>query len=119
MTDCLDPIAPTDEELMRYTLDGEPLSDEAKKHLDSCAICKGRVTLYTETNVFLTSNLYRSQCPAAAQLGDYCASASLNLLSEEEHTHVTNHAGMCPLCSAEIAAIRYELASDSIQRNHI
>ncbi|GAC1390327.1 MAG: hypothetical protein NVS4B11_05010 [Ktedonobacteraceae bacterium] len=114
MTDCLDPMAPNDEELLRYALDGEPLSDEAKKHLDSCPICKQRVALYIGTNAFLTSNLYRSQCPSPITLTDYCAPMSLNILAGDERMHIADHASICPLCSAEIASMRRDLATTDL-----
>ncbi|GAC1427135.1 MAG: hypothetical protein PVS3B3_28770 [Ktedonobacteraceae bacterium] len=111
MTDCLDPMAPTDEELMRYALDGEPLSDEIQKHLASCPICKRHSALYTGTNVFLTSNLYRSQCPTPAKLADYCTPISFKLLSADARRKIAEHLNICPLCSAEIATLRRDLAS--------
>jgi len=114
MTDCLDPMAPTDEELMRYALDGEPLSEEAQKHLDSCPICKQRVALYTGANAFLTSNLYRSQCPTPTKLANYCTPISFNLLSANERIQITQHITICPLCSAEIATLRRDLASTDL-----
>ncbi len=111
MTDCLDPMAPTDEELMRYTLDGDPLSDESQKHMNSCPICKQRATLYTGTNVFLMSSLYRSQCPSPIQLADYCAPTSFNLLSDEARMQIAEHINICPLCDTEIITLRCDLIS--------
>ena len=114
MTDCLDPMAPTDEEMIRYALDGEPLSDEAQKHMATCPICKQRVTLYTGANAFLTSNLYRSQCPTPAELANYCAPISFNLLSANARMQTGEHIQTCPLCSAEIANLRRDLASTDL-----
>jgi len=114
MTDCLNPMAPDDEELMRYALDGEVLSEEAKKHLDACPICQQRVALYTGTNAFLTSQLYRSQCPSPARLTDYCAPVALNLLSGNQRMSIADHASTCPLCSAEIASIRRDLVTTDL-----
>ena len=111
MTDCLNPMAPTDEELMRYALDGESLSNAAQKHLDSCPICKQRITLYTGANTFLTSNLYRSQCPTPMKLTNYCTPISFNLLSADERIQITEHIIICPLCSTEIATLRHDLTS--------
>lgn len=111
MTDCLNPMAPNDEELMRYALDGEVLSEEAKKHLDTCPICQQRVALYTGANTFLTSRLYRSVCPSPTKLTDYCAPVALNLLSNDERMHIADHANTCPLCSAEISSMRHDLAT--------
>ena len=103
MTDCLDPMSPTNEVLLYYALDGEPLSDEAKKHLDDCPLCKQRVALYAGVNASLISNLYRSQCPPLSQLIDYCTFASLHLLTDEEYMSIAKHMHECPLCTAEIA----------------
>ncbi len=109
MTECLNPMAPNDEELLRYALDGEALSEQAKEHLDSCPICQQRMALYTEANAFLTSQLYRSQCPSPAKLTDYCAPVALNLLSNDERMSIAEHVASCPLCSADIANIRRDL----------
>ena len=111
MTDCLDPMAPTDEELMRYALDGEPLSDVSQQHVASCPLCKQRVGLYTGANAFLTSNLYRSQCPPPLMLANYCTPISFNFLSTDERTQITEHISICPLCSTEIASLRRDVAS--------
>ncbi len=114
MTDCLNPMASNDEELMRYALDGEVLSEEAKKHLDACPICQQRVALYTGANTFLTSKLYRSECPSPSSLTDYCAPVALNLLSSNERMSIADHATTCPLCSAEITSIRRDLATSDL-----
>ena len=114
MTECLNPMAPNEEELMRYALDGEVLSEQAKAHLDSCPICQQHLTLYTGANAFLTSQLYRSQCPSPTQLTDYCAPVALNLLSNDERMHIADHASTCPLCSTEIASIRRDLATTDL-----
>jgi hypothetical protein len=114
MTECLNPMAPNDEELLRYALDGEALSEQAKEHLDSCPICRQRMALYTEANVFLTTQLYRSQCPSPAKLTDCCAPVALNLLSNDERMSIAEHVNVCPLCSADIASIRRDLNSTDL-----
>ncbi len=114
MTECLNPMAPNDEELMRYALDGEALSEQAKEHLDSCLICQQHMAFYTDANAFLTSELYRSQCPSPTQLTDYCAPVVLNLLSNDERMYIAEHANACPLCSAEIDSIRRDLATTNL-----
>ena len=107
-------MAPTEEELMRYALDGEPLPDKAQSHLNNCSMCKQRLALYAETNAFLTSNLYRTQCPSTMTLANYCTPISYNLLSAEERTQLTQHIAICPLCSAEVAMLRHDLASTDL-----
>ena len=114
MTDCLDPMAPTDDELMRYALDGEPLSEESQKHLDSCPTCKHRVALYTGVNTFLTSSLYRSECPTPTQLANFCTPISLGFLPENERRQIAEHINVCPLCSAEIETLRRDLAATDL-----
>ena len=114
MTDCLDPMAPTDDELRRYALDGEPLSEEFQNHLDSCPICKQRVALYTSANAFLTTTLYRSECPTPAKLADFCTPISFQFLSTNERKQIAEHMNVCPLCSAEVATLRRDLATTDL-----
>ncbi len=114
MTDCLDPMAPTDEELIRNALDGKTLSDESQQHMASCPICKQRVAFYTGANAFLTSNLYRSQCPHPAELADYCTPISFKFLSADARTQIGEHVHNCPLCSAEIVTLRRDLAATDL-----
>ncbi len=40
MLDCLNSIAPTEEELISFALDGEALPEEANNHLQKCATCQ-------------------------------------------------------------------------------
>ncbi len=114
MTYCLDSLAPNDEELMRYVLDGEPLSDRAKKHLERCSSCQQRAATYGETNVFLTSKLYRSACPSSTELTNYCTRVSLNLLSGDERIRIADHCNICPLCRAEVTSLRCELVTSDL-----
>lgn len=95
--DCMQPLAPTDEELLSFALDGEALPKEAKHHLEHCETCKHRLARYEQANTFLLSHLYRSQCPSSEQLSFYCA----ELLPQEERIRVANHILDCPLCFAE------------------
>jgi hypothetical protein len=111
MTYCLDSMAPSDEELMRYALDGELLSDRAKKHLEHCSTCKQRAATYAEINVFFTSKLYRSACPSSTELINYCTPVSLNLLCGDERMRIADHCNICPLCRADIASLRCELSN--------
>jgi hypothetical protein len=107
-------MAPTEEELMRYALDGEPPSDEAQEHLTSCPTCMQRAALYTGANIFLTSSLYRSQCPSPSTLANYCTPISYNLLSSDTRMQVAEHIAVCPLCSTEVATLRHDLASTDL-----
>jgi hypothetical protein len=106
--DCLHSMAPNDEELLSFALGEEPLPEEAKGHLEQCAICQERLARYRETHTFLVSHLYRHSCPDATQLSFYCA----NLLPADERMHIANHVLQCPLCSAEVAETRRFLADE-------
>jgi hypothetical protein len=99
---CLHPAAPHDEELLRFALDGEALREDAKKHLEQCKTCQQRLTTYKNTNAFLVSHLYRSQCPSSIQLSLYC----FDLLPGDERVSIASHVRDCPLCAAEVADTR-------------
>lgn len=103
MDNCMNSMAPDDEELLRHVLDEEPLSAKAQEHLANCSICQQRLADYAQTNRFLLSKLYRTQCPSATQLNFYCAGG---ILSIDETLHITDHLKECPLCYAEVADIR-------------
>lgn len=109
MTVCLDPMAPTDEVLMCYALDGDRLSDEAQIHLTSCLLCQQRISLYAGTHAFLTSTLYRCQCPSSAQLADFCIPIPLQFLSVDERQHIAEHSTICPLCTTELRMLGQNL----------
>ena len=106
--DCLNSIAPTDEELISFALDGEALPEEANNHLEQCETCKRRLTRYEQANAFLVSRLYRSQCPSGEQLSLYSA----NLLPADQSIRIANHVLDCPLCIAEVAETRSFLQED-------
>ncbi len=107
MTQCLRPLAPTDEELLRHALDGESLPIAAKEHLEQCTLCQQRLANYTSTNDLILSRLYRSQCPDATILSHYC----IGMLSPNEVMSVVSHLEICPLCSNEVAETRLLLAT--------
>ncbi len=106
MMNCLDSMAPNEEELLRYALDDEPLRIGAKEHLEQCSRCQQRLAAYKQTHASLLSRLYRSQCPSATQLNHYC----INLLPTDDMFQITDHIKICPLCAAEVLDIRHFLA---------
>src|SRR5579859_5063000 len=106
--DCLNSIAPTDEELISFALDREALPEEANNHLEQCETCKRRLIRYEQANAFLVSRLYRSQCPSGEQLSLYSA----NLLPADQSIRIANHVLDCPLCTAEVAETRSFLQED-------
>src|SRR5579863_3954508 len=108
--DCLHPIAPNDEELLRFALDGEAVSQEVSRHLEQCSICQQRLARYKQAHTFLVSHLYRSQCPDGTTLSLYCA----GLVSAEQRLSIANHLLDCPLCAAEAADTRQFLAETDV-----
>ncbi len=109
--DCLNSIAPTDEELISFALDDEALPTEANNHLQQCEICQERLARYKQTNTYLLSHLYRSQCPSGQELSLYCA----DLVSEEDRIRIANHVLDCPLCANEVAETRAFLRTLDIE----
>ncbi len=104
--DCLHPLAPDDEELLRFALDGEAVSEEVSRHLEQCPTCQQRLARYKTAHSFLVSHLYRSQCPSGTDLSLYCA----GLLPEGRRITIANHILDCPLCAAEAEDTRQFLA---------
>lgn len=100
--DCLNSIAPTDEELISMALDEEALPEEANSHLQHCETCQQRLVRYKQVNTYLLSHLYRSQCPSGEELSLYCA----DLLPGDERIRIANHVQDCPLCTAEVTETR-------------
>ncbi len=110
MMDCLNEIAPSDEDLIAFALDGEALSQEAQAHLDQCGTCQQRLKRYQYTHATLVSHLYRSQCPDATELSYYSAGG----LSLERRQIVASHILDCPLCQIEVEEARRYLQEQPI-----
>lgn len=106
--DCLNSIAPTDEELISFAIDGEALPENASNHLQQCETCKQRLAACKQVNTYLLSHLYRSQCPSGEQLSLYCA----DLLPAGERMSIASHVQDCPLCAAEVEQSRSFLRMD-------
>ncbi len=111
MMDCLNSIAPTDEELISFALDDEPLPLDANNHLQQCETCQKRLARYKQTNDYLVSHLYRSQCPSGQVISLYCA----DLVSEEDRIRIANHVLDCPLCAQEVKDSRTFLQTLDIE----
>jgi hypothetical protein len=107
---CLNTMAPGDEDILKYILDEAPLSQEARVHINQCPTCQQRLANYKDINAFLVSSLYRHQCPGSMQLSLYCADE----LSGEERTEVAIHLRTCPLCAQEVADTRRFLADTEL-----
>ncbi len=109
--DCANSLAPTDEELISFALDDEALPTEVSNHLQQCETCQTRLTRYKQTNAYLLSHLYRSQCPSGQELSLYCA----GMLSNEESIRIANHILDCPLCANEVAETRQFLRALDVE----
>ena len=109
--DCLHDIAPSDEELIGFALDGEALSEEASSHLEQCETCQRRLDRYQRANACLVSRFYRSQCPDAGQLTYY----SIGGLSPEGRQRIASHLLDCPLCMAEVEEARRYMQEQPIE----
>jgi len=109
--DCLNSIAPTDEELICFALDEEALPEEASNHLQQCETCRRRLARYKQANAYLLSHLYRSQCPPGERLSLYCA----DLLPADDRMSIANHVKDCPLCATEVAETRSFLRTLDIE----
>ncbi len=107
MMDCLHFKAPGDDELSSFVIDEEPLSPEAKEHLEQCEICQQRLAMYKQFHTYLVSRLYRFQCPSGTRLSLYCA----GLLAADKQMEVAAHLLLCPLCADEVAVTRRFLAA--------
>ncbi|HZU70273.1 MAG TPA: hypothetical protein VFA09_23590 [Ktedonobacteraceae bacterium] len=112
MMDCKESTAPNDEELLRFALDGEALSEDARNHLEQCETCKQRLASYQQANTFLLSHLYRSECPSAEELSMYCA--QYDFLPDERRVRIANHLLGCPLCAMEAEEARQFLRIQDI-----
>src|SRR5271157_950433 len=109
--DCLNSIAPTDEELISFALDEEALPEKANNHLQQCETCQQRLVRYKQVNTYLISRLYRKLCPSGEELSLYCA----NLLPADERVRIANHVIECPLCATEVAETRSFLRTLDIE----
>jgi len=109
--DCLNSIAPTDEQLLGFALDGDTLPEEARNHLEQCPTCQRRLARYEQTYAYLLSRLYRSSCPSGEQLSLYCA----GFLPENERISIANHVLDCPLCAVEVTETRSFLQEQDIE----
>ena len=112
--DSMDASSPIDEELLRYALDGDPLSDEVKGSIEHDQNRQRRLTQLMRVQKALTEKLYRSICPPAHRLAEYCAPMSYNIFTPEERMELAQHISTCPLCTAEVTAIRHEFATNNV-----
>ena len=108
--DCLHPMAPPDEELLGFALDGSPLSEPMSAHLGQCEICQKRLANVKQLNSALLAKVYRRLCPSGTQLSMYCE----GLLLPDEMTRIAIHVRDCPLCTSEVADTRRFMEAASL-----
>jgi hypothetical protein len=108
--DCSHSLAPSDEELLQFALEGEALTEKASRHLAQCGTCQQRLAEYKAIHTSLLSRLYRRQCPTGSKLSYYCS----DLLPQDERISVAIHLLDCPLCAEEVAVTRRSLAEPQL-----
>jgi hypothetical protein len=108
MIDCANSVAPGGEALLRPLLDEDPLSEEARIHLEQRQICQQGVADYRWTHSLLLFHLDRRQCPDGTQVSLYCAS----LLPMNERIRIATYLLACPPRAAEIALLAIMSSSD-------
>jgi uncharacterized protein with PIN domain len=91
------------EELLAFTLDGQPLLLATRQHIDRCPSCQRKLTSCQRTTQALLPKLYRSHCPSATDLSYYCLPDGL---TAQERLRITEHLAHCPLCMHELAETR-------------
>jgi hypothetical protein len=123
--ECIEPGTIRDEELFAY-LAGEIVRPTVQHHLARCQSCSAKLADFRQVERTLTSKLYRWDCPANQELGEY----QLGLLNNERATAIKLHLRSCDLCYAEIATLSQFLANDpmlvervsvqpSLSNNHV
>ena len=107
--ECSEPGTIRDEEMWAY-LAGELVRPTVQRHLAQCPSCSAKLADFRQVEHALTRKLYRWDCPANQELGDY----HLGLLNSERTMAVKLHLSSCILCSAEIATLSQFLANDPV-----
>jgi anti-sigma factor RsiW len=76
------------------------------RHLADCPACRERVRQLARLLGRITVSLYRLDCPASAELGEY----QLGLLPRPQRAALAAHLAECPHCRAEVAQLQGYLA---------
>ena len=108
MFNCLHSQAPRNDELLRYALEGDPLSQPAEEHIVKCKSCRQQLESLMSINSSLLRTLYRCRCPDINVLARYSA----NLASLSEGLLVLYHLGSCPLCAHELEEMQKTLEDE-------
>ena len=86
---------PTDADLLAW-LDGD---NSRAAHIAHCPECRARARALQDENLLLRASMYRAECPAAHELGEY----GLGLLPQTRLDEIARHVAHCPHCRQELA----------------
>jgi anti-sigma factor RsiW len=101
---CVSPPELNDSQLLAYL---DSAADAAvARHLTDCPACRQRARQLARLLGRITVSLYRLDCPASVELGEY----QLGLLGRPQATAIAAHLAECPHCRAEVAQLRSYLA---------
>jgi hypothetical protein len=109
MHNCFHVQAPTESELLRYALDGEPLPVLVEEHLAGCSSCRQHLEGLLALNNALLHKFYRCHCPDINILAIY----SIDYASLNESLDIFYHLKSCPLCSKEVQDMRVVLGEET------
>jgi anti-sigma factor RsiW len=105
--ECSHPPPLADEQILAM-LDGDA-APQVSAHLADCASCAARLDDTRQVEQRLTGRLYRWDCPAPQQLGDYC----LGLASANDADMIAQHLVLCAACSAEMEVLRAFMSANA------
>jgi hypothetical protein len=108
MLNCFHVQAPTENELLRYALDGEPLPVLVEEHIAKCSSCRQHLEGVLALNSALLHKFYRSHCPDTNALSIY----SIGCAPLNESLDIFYHLKLCPLCSKEVQDMRVVLGEE-------
>jgi anti-sigma factor RsiW len=106
--DCIEPGAVSPEGLIAFA-DGEADARTAA-HVAACGACAARAAAYVQDQRWLSSWLYRVDCPPAQTLGEL----SLGLLAPDDALGIRTHLALCPHCRGELAGLDAALRDDPL-----
>lgn len=102
---CVSPPELDDRTLLIY-IDGEASADVAA-HIERCPHCRERAQRLARLQGRMTAQLYRLDCPAPSELGEY----HLGMLPAAEMEAIRRHLEECPHCRREVAQLEGYLAN--------
>src|ERR1051325_1574834 len=96
---CISSPALDDTQIVSF-IEGEA-DDAVVAHIQTCAFFREKAAQWSQLQNGMKRQLYRVDCPASIELGDY----HLGLLSGSQKLAVTQHVRQCPLCRQELAKL--------------